>query len=350
MTGTWRLPPTLLPDGERRDLWVADGVLTAGPVDGAERLPGSYALPGLVDAHCHLAIGAGLEPLDRDGARAALLGCRDQGVLLVRDVGAPGSVTLGIAADPSLPPLQAAGRWLAPSGGFFPELHAPVPAEDLVDAALAEVERGARWIKIVADWPRGDGPERRAVPSYDTVTLGRVIEAAHSAGVRVAAHSVSSFVVDLVRLGVDSVEHGLFLDEPTLNAMAEQGIAWTPTLCAVTAPLPADVPEERRRRIAASIENLRALLPRTARLGVTVLAGTDTAGTVAREVALLTEFGLPPVEALRAATTAARAFLGEPPLLAGAPGDVVTFGADPRDDPGVLARPSAVLLRGRRVR
>ncbi len=65
---------------------------------------------------------------------------------------------------------------------------------------------------------------------------------------------------------------------------------------------------------------------------------------------LLTEFGLPPVEALRAATTAARAFLGAPPLVAGAPGDVVTYDSDPREDPAVLARPKAILLGGRRVR
>jgi len=349
MSETWRLPATLLPDGERRHLWVAHGLLTSTPIDGAEALPGRYALPGLVDAHCHLAVSEDLQPLDRAGAREALLRVRDQGVLLVRDVGAPRSVTLQIGAEPELPPLLAAGRWLAPPGGFYPSLHDPVAASDLVTAALAEVARGARWVKIVADWLQGDGTDRRVVPSYDTETLRGVINAVHRAGARVAAHSVSPFAVELVGLGVDSVEHGLHLDIATLRVMAERGIAWTPTLRAVTATLPDDAPDERRRRVAAGIENLRELVPAAARLGVTVLAGTDIAGTLAEEVSSLVAFGLPPIDALRACTTAARTFLGAPGLDAGASADVLTFDADPRGDPAVLARPAAILLRGRRV-
>jgi imidazolonepropionase-like amidohydrolase len=84
---------------------------------------------------------------------------------------------------------------------------------------------------------------------------------------------------------------------------------------------------------------MRTLLPVAVRLGVTVMTGTDVAGTVADEVSLLAQFGLPPVEALRAATTAARAFLGAPTLEAGARGDVVTDDADPR---GVGTLPNGV--------
>jgi imidazolonepropionase-like amidohydrolase len=73
-------------------------------------------------------------------------------------------------------------------------------------------------------------------------------------------------------------------------------------------------------------------------------------GTVAGEVALLVEFGLGPVDALRAATTAARAFLGAPGLADGAPADLVTYDADPRDDPAVLKTPAAVVRNGVRVR
>jgi imidazolonepropionase-like amidohydrolase len=350
MTETWRLPPTVLPEGERRDLWVADGLITSDPIGGAESLPGRFALPGLVDAHCHLAVGVDREPLERAGARAALLRARDQGVLLVRDVGAPHSVTLDIRAEPGLPPLLAAGRWLAPLGGFYPTLHDPVPAADVVLAALAEVARGATWVKIVTDWPRGEGADRRVVPSYDAETLRRVIDAVHAAGVRVAVHAVSRFAIDLVALGVDSVEHGEFLDTTTLRVMAERGIAWTPTVSAVTAPLPADAPDELRRRVATSMENLRELLPAAARLGVTVLAGTDTVGTVADEASRLVQFGMAPIDALRACTTAARAFLGAPGIEAGASADVLTFDADPRDDPAALARPTAIVLRGHRVR
>jgi imidazolonepropionase-like amidohydrolase len=91
------------------------------------------------------------------------------------------------------------------------------------------------------------------------------------------------------------------------------------------------------------------MIPLAARLGVALLAGTDTVGTVVDEVRQLVDYGLEPVDALRAASTAARAFLGEPGLDDGAAADLVTFDDDPRDDPGVLARPAAVVLNGRRV-
>lgn len=350
MRGRWRLPPVVLPEGDRRDLWAADGLLTSEPIDDAEELPGRYALPGLVDAHCHLAIGPRLRARGAHGARSALVKVRDAGVLLVRDLGAPDSVTLEIAPNEALPTLHAAGRWLAPVGGFFPGLHEPVPADLLVGAALTEVQRGARWVKVVADWRWGEGPDSGMKPSYETEAIRGLVDAVHAAGARVAAHTQSAFVVDLVALGIDSVEHGSSLDEETLRVMAARGIAWTPTLSAFTSPLPADAPDEVRGRRAAYLENLRTMLPTAARLGVTVMAGTDVAGTVAGEVARLAEFGLEPADALAAATTAARAFLRVPALDDGAPADVVTFDGDPREDPAILWQPVAILLGGRRVR
>lgn len=102
--------------------------------------------------------------------------------------------------------------------------------------------------------------------------------------------------------------------------------------------------------MAADRERLAALLSQAGPLGVTVMTGSDVVGSVAREVVLLTELGVPPVAALAAATTAARAYLGLPSLSAGAPADVVTYHHDPREDPGVLSRPAAVLRGGHRIR
>jgi imidazolonepropionase-like amidohydrolase len=79
---------------------------------------------------------------------------------------------------------------------------------------------------------------------------------------------------------------------------------------------------------------------------VPVLAGTDVVGSLPREVALLAELGLDPVQALAAASDGARRFLGVE-----APGcDVVTYDADPREDPAVLATPAAVVIGGVRIR
>lgn len=100
------------------------------------------------------------------------------------------------------------------------------------------------------------------------------------------------------------------------------------------------------------VEALRAAVPTAERLGVTVLAGTDMLGhgDLAGEVVALVELGLSPVAALDAAPGAARRYLGLPGLEPGQPAELVTYDADPRDDPAVLADPVAVVHAGRRIR
>ena len=321
----WRLPSTFLPDGDERDLWVVDGSFSTTPVTGSEQLPGRFALPGLVDAHAHVAL-VGHEPVGATEALAALQGIARAGVLLVRDVGAPRSVTLEISLDPTSPEFLPAGRWLAPAGRFFESFHEPVPVDGLRAAALAEVARGARWIKVVADWDTAE-------LSYDEAALQDLIAAVHRAGARVTAHVQWTGVGRVVAAGVDSIEHGCLLDDATLEVMAEKGVAWTPTLTAFNQPLPDDVPPERRARIAQVLDNYRTQIPRAVATGVTILAGTDTAGTVVDEIRQLIAYGLTPVQALRAATTDARTFLGASSFESGGPADVVTYAVDPRNRP-----------------
>jgi imidazolonepropionase-like amidohydrolase len=83
--------------------------------------------------------------------------------------------------------------------------------------------------------------------------------------------------------------------------------------------------------------------------GVTVLAGTDSTpfGKVAGEVDWLIRSGLPADVALGAASWTAREWLGLPGLVDGAPADIVAYSTDPTKDPGVLAHPSWIILRGR---
>jgi imidazolonepropionase-like amidohydrolase len=337
----WRLPAIVLPEGERRDLWVRDGSLTSTPVDDAPALPGRFALPGLVDAHAHLAV-LNREPGDAATAARSLLILRQQGVLLVRDVGAPQSATLDLDPNPEFPILIAAGRWLAPEDRFYTPFHRPVPAGALVPAALTELARGAKWIKVIADWTT---PEL----SYSAEVLRGLVERVHAAGARVAAHTQWAGVREIVAAGVDSIEHGCALDRDTLATMAARGVAWTPTLSAFNSPLPPDARPDLVERRGSVLDNYRAMIPAAHELGVPILAGTDTVGTVVDEVRQLIAYGLAPVAALRAATTDARRFLGAAGLEDGASADVVTFDDDPRDDPDVLRRPAAIILRGRRV-
>jgi imidazolonepropionase-like amidohydrolase len=348
---SWRVRGTLLPSGDPIDGSVtAEGHWAPGLAVDAEPLPGGFVLAGLVDAHCHLSVGPGPVALGLEQARANLAALAAAGVTVVRDTGSPKSVTLSLPPAGEGARLLACGRFLAPAGQYFPALHDPVPAEALVEAALAEVAAGARWVKLVADFPRLDGADpREHLPTYPIPVIAELVAAVHRAGARVAAHTTTAYAKQLVAAGVDSVEHGDGLDEDDLAALAGRGGAWTPTLCAAIDPRP-DEDDERRARRLRRRERLRQLLAAADRLGVTILAGSDIVGTIPREVALLTELGLTPQAALAAAGTAARSFLGVGGLVAGRPADLVTYHHDPRADPETLARPAAVVSGGVRIR
>jgi imidazolonepropionase-like amidohydrolase len=207
-------------------------------------------------------------------------------------------------------------------------------------------------VKVIADFPllEDGAPTGPALATYAMETIAHLVTSVHAAGGRVATHSTTDTVTDLVRVGVDSVEHGTGMDEATLGLMAGTGAAWTPTLCAVLS-LADDAPHERRRQVAERRERFRELLPLAHRLGVPIMTGTDVVGTIAREVLLLAELGLEPVDALAAATTVAHRFLGDKgdEHQGRRPASLVTYDADPREDLAVLAAPSAVLVNGVRI-
>jgi imidazolonepropionase-like amidohydrolase len=354
---SWSVRATRLPDGDRPvDLWLDDaGRFAAGPQPGAESLPGRFAAPGLVDAHAHPTVtmtDSGPAALASAAVLDLLTRWANTGVCLVRDTGSPGGSVLQIDLAAGMPRLQAAGRFLAPAGRYFPALlPEEVPQEQLTDLALAELARGGRWVKLIADFPPVvDGmPAGPAAPTYSLDAIEAMVIAVHGAGGRVAAHTTTDLVGALVRAGVDSVEHGTGLDEPALRLMAGTGAAWTPTLCAALG-LSATASEAARHRAEAYRERLRDLLPLAHRLGVPILTGTDAAGSVVREIGLLAEHGLEPAAALGAATTVGYQLLGERHDEAGQLATLVTCDADPREDLAALSAPASVIIDGVRVR
>ena len=345
----------LLPDGDVVEAGITEGgTWTSRPAAGAETLPGRFVLPGLVDAHCHLGVGQAADgpvALDPAEVRANLAQAHRAGITAIRDTGSPGSVTLQVLAAGDGAGLQACGRFLAPEGQYFPGLHVPVPPAGLVAAALAEVRAGAAWVKLIADFPflAPGQPPADPLPTYPLADIQRLVEAVHGAGARVAAHSTTGRVAELIAAGIDSVEHGTGLDEDGIDSLAARGGAWTPTLCATFAPRPDDDPARQRLRRERR-DRLSFLLQRAADRSLTIMTGTDVVGSIPREVALLAELGLPPQRALAAASTAARQFLGFAGLDEGKPADLVTYGSDPRDDPVVLGHPAAIFMRGARIK
>ena len=125
-----------------------------------------------------------------------------------------------------MPRLISSGRQLAVAGGFFPGCFEPVPPEHLVEAALHEVARGATWVKILTDWTG-------AALTYPVEVLRATVLAVHAAGARVAAHNQRAGLREVVMSGVDSIEHGTAMSDEVLALMAERGVAWAPTTCAV---------------------------------------------------------------------------------------------------------------------
>jgi imidazolonepropionase-like amidohydrolase len=350
--GAWHVQAVRLPDGEAaEDWWIVDGCLTDRPVPEAVTLPGDWFLPGgLVDAHVHRTMnfnGFAL-PDGSDALVAAHLAAqRAAGVLAVRDAGlAWGGWPSGEPA--AGPHVQSAGNLLAAPGRGYPGLCRWVKADQLVAVALEEVARGAAWVKLLADFPDADGNWFAAPPSYPVDALRRLVTAVHGAGARVMAHSTGLAAEGLVEAGVDSIEHGMQLSDALLERMARRGIAWCLTLGTAlkhVGPM-AGQANPVGQYLRDELARVRRQLALAARLGVPLLVGTDEmpTGTVAQEVVYLCDYGLTATQALATASTAARAWLGWPAFAAGAPAELVTFTRDPRREPAILTKPSAIVF------
>ena len=347
----------LLPDGEQRDLWVdAHGLLRDQPVQGAETLlAGGWIVPGLVDAHCHV----GLDEhggVDEATTEAQAVTDRDAGALLLRDAGVPVDTHWMDARD-DLPRMVRAGRHIARAKRYIRNYGVEIEPDTLVAEIATQAARGDGWVKIVGDWIDRDAGD--LTPCWPAEVAAAAITRAHELGVRVTAHCFGEqAVTELVAAGIDCIEHGTGLTDDVVAEMGRRGTALVPTRVQLdNFPAYAEQGGAKFPAYAAHIRELHARCDATLHsayeAGVPIYAGTDAGGVlphglVGREVlALHEQVGLPAVDALAAASWAARAWLGRPGLGAGESADLVVYDADPRADLRVLAHPRAVVLRGR---
>jgi len=343
-----RIRGRALPHGEYVDLYADGDRWTSDPVRDAELVAEGWLLPGLVDAHTHPGAETPGVPLDDDLLREHLRQHVDAGVTVIRSPGLAGEPPAWFGADPEVPRAWHAGPWLAQHGQFFDGWGRRADHDELPAVAAAQAARSG-WAKIIADW----GDDGEVVP---VEVLTAVVAAVHAVGGRVAVHTQHAMGgVAAVAAGVDSVEHGMWLDAGLLTRMAEQGTALTPTLSVIQGSLRRawDRPDSPRRKwYIGGAEAHAPLVAAAAEAGVRVLAGTDSVphGRILDEVRALAAAGMRPHDALAAASWAARAYLGLPGLEPGAPADAVVYAQDPRLDLEQLADPLAVILRGRAVR
>jgi imidazolonepropionase-like amidohydrolase len=350
------LEATILPSGERTDIWIRDGAFAEGPLDAPTIHTGGYAVPGLVDAHAHLGLASpSPDADDEERARASARTHLRAGVLSIREPGGPNRASSRIGRADGLPTVVTAGRFLAPPGRYFPGLAREVDDDGLVAAALEELRHSGGWVKVIGDFFDESG---RFSVNYSTHALERTAREVHAAEGRMTIHAmIPESIQQAIEAGLDGIEHGSIVEDGQLSAMAEAGIVWTPT--ALIDDVLRDSAEEMLGSrggpylisgLATHGESIR----RAHELGVRVLAGTDAGmnphGVVAREIRLLHSFGLPADAALGAGSWDARSYLGLPGIEVGAPADLVVFPDDPRHDLGVLDHPSLILLGGRTIR
>ncbi|WP_370517338.1 amidohydrolase family protein [Pseudactinotalea sp. HY160] len=347
-------------DGDRLTFAPAAGWESGESGESPESLLG-WITPGLVDVHCHLGLGP-LGAIDEAATRAQADADVRAGVLLVRDAGSPAD-TAWIRRETGMPRLIRAGRHLARPKRYVRDYaHELDDPDDLPAAMAAQARAGDGWVKIVGDWiDRSDGAAADLRPLWTARQLREGVAAAHGHGARVMVHTFATETVeDLLDAGVDCIEHGTGMTPAQLDRAAEAGVAVTPTLVQIAnfAAI-ADQAGVRYPRYAARMRRLHARrheqVAAMHAAGVQILVGTDAGGLIrhgriADEAAELVAAGVPAADVLAAATWAARTYLGAPGIAEGAPADVVVYPEDPRTDIGVLARPSAVFLRGRRVR
>jgi len=347
----------LLPGQESVDLWVVDGRVTFEPAaDAVTVAEGAWIMPGLVDAHCHIGLDAH-GAVDDDTSERQALTDRDAGTLLVRDAGSPAD-TRWIDEREDLPRVIRAGRHIARPRRYIRNFAEEVEPEALVDEVRTQARRGDGWVKIVGDWIDRDTGD--LTPLWPADVAGQAIAAAHEEGARVTAHCFDErSVAELVRAGIDGIEHGTGLDDETIALMADHDVALVPTLVNLeTFPAIAAAAEAKFPTYAAHMRALHArrfeTIGKAVDAGVGVYAGTDAGGSLPhgllpQEVELLARVGGPEF-ALGAAAWRAREWLGAEGLAEGAPADLVVFDEDPRTNLATLREPRLVILRGRVVR
>lgn len=315
---------------------------------------GMWALPGLVDAHAHLAAAElDYQPGSLEGAIERAAESLRAGVTLVLDKGWTDDVTVRLidtVPESERPEIEAAARIITSGEGYFPGFAEEVDASRLDEAVREQAGAGRGWVKLIGDWPRrGVGP----VSNFDEAELARAVTVAEEAGARVAIHTMAREVPSMaVAAGVHSIEHGLFLDEDDITALGARGGMWVPTIIRCEATL-AQLGEESSggKLFREGLNHIRRMLPLAAQAGVHVLVGTDLVGSpanVAAEALRLADYGLSSTQVVTAVSTGAFTATGRhDPFAVGSPANAVFFDADPIGELGVLAHPSRVVRLGR---
>jgi imidazolonepropionase-like amidohydrolase len=382
----------------RQSVRITDGKVAAiaegfvEPPAGARviDLKDRFVLPGLIDCHVHLTMQLGpgqrlalVEDSDPkvglDGAHRARL-TLEAGFTTVRDLGARQPEVIYALREAVAegkvpgPRILAVGALLSPTGGhgqtygFRRDVCSCVQSSigvcDGVDgcrrAVRAQVAQGADAIKFAATGGVLSNLRAGVDQQFTTDELTAIIETAHNLGRRVSSHAHGTAGINAaLNAGVDSIEHGSFLDDESIDLFLAHGAFHTPTLIAGATVLGMAqggivlTPAQREKALIVG-EAIMAALGRSYRAGVKISFGTDMGvgphGENAREFALMVQAGMTNADALKAATVTAAELLDISDLAGtltpGKSADLIAVDGDPLEDITQLERVKFVMASG----
>jgi imidazolonepropionase-like amidohydrolase len=375
---------------------IADGKIvslgasadTKAPADAVRiDLSNATILPGLIDAHTHLTMDPkfGYEELGLSLPRETLIGAKNArltlqaGFTTVRNVGASGYTDVALrdsinAGDVPGPRMLVSGPPLSITGGhcdnnLLPyEYHAT--SDGVADGIAAvqhkvreNIKYGSDLIKVCATGgvlSKGDDPQ---ASQYTLEEMKAIVADAHRLGRKVAAHAHGAQgILWASEAGVDSIEHGSYIDDAGIAEMKKNGTYLVPTLYLADWFMENaernHVPDFLLGKAKAVMPAARKNIAHAFASGVKVAFGTDAAvyphGLNAHEFAVMVKLGLTPLQAVQAATVNAADLLGWPgkvgSLEPGAWADIVAVDGDPLKDVTILEHVKFVMKGGEVVR
>lgn len=379
---------------EKAWLLVREGLiedLGQGGFPGAEEsrpqtvvdLGGKTLLPGLIDAHVHLGLDGSPDPMSKvmtsslpevtlrmalqakETLKAGFTTVRDLGCREFIDVAVRDAIKAGLAQGPE---MICAGQMICITGGHGWQVGYQADGEDEVRKAVRfQARSGVDLVKFMATGGVLTKGGRPGMPQLTVEEMTAGIQEAHKAGLKTAAHSQGlEGSKNAVKAGIDSLEHGVNLDDEVVGLMAEQGVFVVPTLSApiniMEAGSEAGIPQEYIDKTERLAEVHIEGLIRARKAGVPIAMGTDAGtpfnkhGRNASELVHLARIGMGPLEAIQSATSAAARLLGIDDRVGSlAPGlraDLVLVEGNPLEDMALLTDPGrieAVYQAGRRV-
>ena len=323
---------------------------------------GRYLLPGLIDAHTHIASFANAKRALESGVTTV----RSASVGAYQDVALREAVKQGAVPGPD---VIAAGVFISPELGETmladPRL-AKFANGVTTEAALREVvriniDRGVNVIKTRGTERAGLANTDPRKQTYTETQLGWVVDEASKRGIPVMAHAHGDEgAYAAVRAGVRSIEHGTFLSDSTLQLMKQKGTFLVPTYITVyDLTQPGGDYDEPALTIRGNfmLPVLGETVRRAHRMGIRIATGGDTQygpeslSRIAGEAAFFVELGMTPLEAIRSATTVAAELLGigdrTGALAVGYEADLVLVESNPLQNIRSLADVLVVISNGR---